>query len=80
MDDESSSFPLDILLFRVVVVCTSELVVNRSSLLFSFCGRFDAVQGNDVEWLFNCVWELRSVELEERELIKEDAGEVDDDG
>jgi hypothetical protein len=49
VDDESSSFPLDILLFRVVVVCTSELVVNRSSLLFSFCGRFDAVQGNDVE-------------------------------
>jgi len=83
VDAESSSFPFDILLFRVilvvvvVVVCTSEFVVNKSSLLFSFCGRFDTVQGNDVEWLFNCVWELRSVELEDREFNDENGGEDD---
>jgi hypothetical protein len=79
VDDESSSFPFDILLFRVVV-CTSEFVVNKSSLLFSFCGRFDTVQGNDVELLFNCVCEFISVEVEGREFIDDNGGEDDDDG
>ena len=49
VNDESSSFPFTNLVFRVVVVCTSEFVVIKSSLLFNFCGRFDTVQGNDVE-------------------------------
>ncbi len=45
----------------------------------SFCERFDTVQGNDVDWLVNCVWEFRSAEFEERELINETGGEDDDD-
>lgn len=85
VDELSSSFPFDIFVFRVVVVvvvCTSEFVVNESSLvlLLSFCGRFDTVQGNDVDWLFNCVWELSIVEVEDKEFINGFDGEDVDDG
>jgi hypothetical protein len=67
---------LEILLLRVVV-CTSEFVDNKSSLLFSFCGRFDTVQGNDVDWVFNCVWELISTEGRRFELFIDEIEEDD---
>ena len=64
------------LLFRVVVVvCTSELLVEKSSeLLVSFWERFEAVQGSDVGWELTCVWELRSAEF-----INENGGEEEEE-